>query len=77
MATLEEMATAGAEKLRAKAANMAANYDAAKARMIDSYNATPFGPTKKANYRRGVENATYRTPDVDKWRRNWTAAMSE
>ena len=77
MKTLQEMAAQGAQKLRDKQSSMAASYNAAKGRMVEGYNSTPFGPTRKANYARGVQNATYHAPDVDKWQRNWTGKMSE
>ena len=77
MKSLQEMAAQGAQKLQDKSSSMAASYNAAKGRMVEGYGATPFGPTRKANYARGVQNATYRAPDVAKWQRNWTAKMSE
>ena len=77
MKSLQEMAAQGASKLREKSGSMAASYNAAKGRMVEGYNSTPFGPTRKANYQRGVSNATYHAPDADKWQRNWSAKMSE
>jgi hypothetical protein len=44
--------------------------------MIAGFDATPFGPTRKANFREGIQNATYHT-DPDKWERNWPAKMRE
>ena len=75
MKSLQEMASDGAAKLRDKSATMAASWNAAKGRMSAGYGATPFGPTRKANYQAGINAATYRAPDVEKWQRNWTANL--
>ena len=77
MKSLQEMAAQGATKLRTKAASMAASWNAAKGRMAAGYAATPFGPTRKANYQAGINAATYHAPDADKWQRNWTGKMGE
>lgn len=74
--SIEEMTAKGVAKLRAKAASITASWNAAKSRMIAGYEATPFGPTRKGNYRSGVQAATHRT-DADKWERNWPAKMRE
>jgi hypothetical protein len=74
--SLEEMAAAGYEKLTRKASQISASWNAAKARMTAGYDATPFGPTRKANYRAAIQAASHRT-DPEKWRRNWVAKMSE
>ncbi len=76
MASVSDMANRGASKLTAKTPTMKANYDQAKSRMKTNYGALPFGPNTKAAYNRGIDTATYRTPDVDKWKRNWLAAVS-
>lgn len=76
MASIADMASRGAAKLTSKTPTMKANYDAAKARMKTNYGALPFGPNTKAAYNRGIDAATYRTPDVSKWQRNWQAAVS-
>ncbi|MEM2233728.1 MAG: hypothetical protein QXP81_09355 [Nitrososphaerota archaeon] len=76
MPTLEEMAAKGYNKATAKSANISRAWEAAKSRMIEGYRATPFGPTRKANYEAAVRAATHRQ-DWEKWRRNWTAKMSE
>ena len=76
MASISEMGGRGATKLTAKTPTMKANYDAAKARMKTNFGALPFGPLTKAAYNRGVDAAVYRTPDVAKWQRNWTTAVS-
>jgi len=74
--TLEEMARVGYDKLVRKAAQITASWTAAKNRMISGYEALPFGPTRKSNFRAGIEGATHRI-DPEKWRRNWVAKMSE
>lgn len=71
--SLEEMASKGQAKLRAKAATMAASYEAARGRMKTGYGAMPFGPTRKAAYAAGIDAGRYRAPDADKWARNWKA----
>lgn len=76
MKSLEEMVRMGEEKLRRKAPKMATSWNAAKSRAIAGYDTTPFGPTRKANFRSGIEAATYRS-DPDKWARNWAAKMAE
>ncbi|MEM1944145.1 MAG: hypothetical protein QXX57_00180 [Nitrososphaerota archaeon] len=70
------MATKGYTKATAKDANIRRSWEAAKTRMISGYDGTPFGPTRKSNYRAAVTAASHRT-DWDKWRRNWIAKMSE
>lgn len=77
MATLEEMASKGEQKLRNKASSMAASWNAAKSRMSSNYTAVGFGPTKNSNYQAGITNATYHAPDPTKWRTNWLAKMRE
>jgi len=77
MPTLNEMAAKGESKLRRKAASMATSYNAAKGRAVTNFAAVGFGPTRTANYRAGVEAATYTAPDPDKWSRNWLAKMQE
>ena len=74
--TLDEMAAKGVRKLRAKADQITRSWEAAKSRMISGYEATPFGPTRKANYRAAIEVAKHRV-DPDKWERNWKAKMAE
>jgi len=74
--TLEEMASIGAEKLRRKASIMARNWEAMKSIMKTHYDALPFGPTRKANYKAAIDAARYRAPDPDKWATNWKAKMS-
>ena len=77
MASMPEMAAKGADKLRRKAGSMATSYNAAKGRAVTNFSAVGFGPTRTANYRSGVDAATYRAPDPDKWSRNWLAKMAE
>ena len=74
--TLDEMAAKGVRKLRAKADSITRSWEAAKPRMISGYEATPFGPTRKANYRKAIEAARHRL-DIEKWERNWKAKMAE
>jgi len=75
--TLEEMAAQGEKNLRDKLDQMKSSWEAAKSRMISHYEALPFGPTRKKNYRNRITAATWRAPDPTKWRENWTAKMSE
>lgn len=77
MATIAEMAAKGADKLRRKASTMASSYAAAKSRAKTNYSGVGFGPTRVANYGSGIDAATYRAPDPDKWSRNWSAKMAE
>ena len=77
MPTISEMASKGADKLRRKAGTMASSYAAAKGRAATNFAAVGFGPTRTANYRAGIDAATYIAPDPDKWSRNWTAKMAE
>jgi len=74
---MAEMAAKGEAKLRRKAATMATSYNAAKGRAVTNFSAVGFGPTRTANYRTGVEAATYVAPDPTKWSRNWLAKMAE
>ena len=69
--TLDQMATKGKKALDRKAPTMKAGYDAAKADMKTSFNALPFGTLTKRAYDAGIDDAEYRTPDTDKWARNW------
>jgi len=77
MLSLDQMASKGQAKLAAKAASMAASWNAAKGRMTSGYAATPFGPTRKANYSAGISAATYHAPDPGRWSTNWQAKMRE
>ena len=77
MPTMGEMASKGADKLRRKAGSMATSYTAAKSRAKTNFAAVGFGPTRTANYGSGIDAATYRAPDPDKWSRNWLAKMAE
>lgn len=75
MATLPEMLAKGKRKLTAKAPVMKDNYDDAKSLAKTNYAALPFGPRTKAAYNAGLDAGVYRTPDVDKWGRNWEFAV--
>lgn len=74
--SLAEMVAKGKRKLTAKTPTMKANYDGAKPRMKTSYGDLPFGPRTKAAYNAGVDAGVYRTPDVEKWARNFQAGVS-
>ena len=71
------MVSKGQAKLAAKGPSMAASWNAAKSRMQSNYAAMPFGPTRKSNFNAGVNAATYRAPDPNKWATNWQAKMQE
>jgi len=75
--SIQEMASKGQAKLQVKASTMASSWNAARGRMSAGYNATPFGPTRKAAYQAGISAATYHAPDPNKWATNWIAKMSE
>ena len=75
-ATISEMVAKGKRKLTTKAPTMKANYDDAKPRMKTSYGALPFGPRTKGAYNAGVDARVYRVPDIEKWGRNWPAAVA-
>ena len=73
--SLEEMASKGYTKAKAKDENIKKAWAAAKERCISNYAAIPdFGPIRKANHSAAVRAATHRT-DWDKWKENWKAAM--
>jgi hypothetical protein len=83
MVTLEELAKKGADKYGKKIETMRRSYRAAKDRAISHYDATPFGPTRKANYRSAWtfmpdHYELVVTPGLEKkWSENWTAKMKE
>jgi len=74
--TIAEMVSKGKRKFAAKAPVMKANYDSAKPRMKTAFAALPFGPRTKSAYNAGVDAGIYRTPDVEKWARNFEAGVS-
>lgn len=74
--TISEMVEKGRRKLQIKAPTMSANWDAAKTRMKTSYGALPFGPSTKAAFGAGVDAGRHRAPDIEKWARNWQAAVT-
>jgi hypothetical protein len=75
MPTLEEMASKGYTKAKAKDENIKKLWAEAKPRCIANYaKIEGFGPIRKANHRAAVEAAKHRT-DWDKWKENWMAAM--
>lgn len=84
MVTLEELANKGYRKYSAKLDTMKADYAAAKDIAISGYEALPFGPTRKANYRKAWDQyavpnyQSKMTPDVaEKWKKRWIEAMSK
>jgi hypothetical protein len=78
-ATLEEMASKGRSKLRDKADSMKSAWNAMTEHMKDAYDKLPFGPTRKANYKKAIDSAKtegrYRV-DPDKWYDKWKAKMA-
>ena len=74
--TLEEMASKGKTKAKAKDENIKRSWAAAKDRCISNYAEMPFGSVRKANHAAAVRAATHRT-DWDKWEKNWKAKMAE
>lgn len=77
MPTLEEMASKGQAKLSRKATQMASSYNAAKGRAASNFSAVGFGPGRTVAYRAGIDAATYRAPDPQKWATNWLAKMRQ
>ena len=77
MSKMETAASKGADKLAKKLDQMANSWNSAKPRMIAHYESFGFGPTRTANYRNAINSATYRKPDIQKWRENWIAKMKE
>ena len=75
MKTFDEMVAEGTGKMSRKAPSMSDNYNAMKPTMKAGYDATPFGPVKKAHYKAGIDNATHKV-DAVKWARMWRAKMS-
>jgi len=75
MKSFDEMVAVGRDKMSRKATSMSRTYDAMKPTMKSGYDATPFGPTRKANYKSGIDAAKH-TVDPDKWARMWRAKMS-
>jgi len=83
MATLEDLGKKGATKYGAKITAMKASYRAAESRAKTAFDGTPFGPTRKTNYK----NAWVYMPDnydlmvkaglETKWKTNWMAKMKE
>ena len=73
-ATIEEMLAKGRRKLEAKRDIMSENWEAAKGRMKTAYGELPFGPRTKAAYNAGIDAGRHRV-DIEKWARNWPAAV--
>lgn len=80
---LEDLASKGVRKYKAKVSQMESSYAASEGRAKSNYDEVGFGPTVTGNYKSAwdfmVDN--YRTAvDVgkaDKWRENWLAKMRE
>lgn len=68
------MVAAGKAKLTRKASRMKTSWEGARTRMKAGYDLTPFGPTRKANYKAGVDAGVFRV-DPDKWARNFEANL--
>ena len=75
--SLEAMAAKGSAKLARKSGQMATSYAASKGRAASNFSAVGFGPARTAAYRAGIDAATYRAPDPQKWATNWLAKMRE
>jgi hypothetical protein len=83
MATLEDLGSKGATKYGAKIPGMRRSYRAAESRAKSGYDATPFGPTRKTNYK----DAWKYMPDhydlmvkpglESKWKDRWISKMRE
>jgi len=82
MATLEELASKGKTKLLAKLDTMKSTYEKVKDVAISNYEKLPFGPTRKAAYRKAWDYmpSNYKTKmtadAVEKWATNWKFKMS-
>lgn len=84
MPSLEDMASIGKRKYKAKLERMEASYAAATGRMKDHYGDQDFGPTRKSNYNAAIDDyavdnykAKMKPELADKWADNWKAKMSE
>jgi hypothetical protein len=79
--SLDELARKGYDNYSRKRPAMVKSYSAARDRMAAGYDATPFGPTRKGNYRAALDSMiahyTVERLDADKWKRNWMKKMSE
>jgi len=83
MATLADLATKGKRNYARKIERMRKEYRLAEKRAKEGYDATPFGPTRKANYK----DAWTAMPDnydlkvkpglEEKWAKVWEAKMKE
>jgi len=81
--TLDDLAAKGKRKYRAKISAMRASFRAAKTRAQSGYDATPFGPTRKANYKKAWEympdnyDLIVKEGLEDRWADRWKAKMAE
>lgn len=71
---LEELARLGKAKYAEKEVTAKRNWDAMIPTMHTSYDALPFGPSKKANYKTRVVAGKLRF-DPDAWERKYVAKM--
>jgi len=72
--TLEELARQAAANYAAKESSAKASWDAMIPTMHASYDAMPFGPTRKANYKREVTSGKLRF-DSAKFESHYVAKM--
>lgn len=83
MATLADMGTKGSRNYGRKIPGMRKSYRASESRAKSGYDDTPFGPTRKSNYKDAwkVMPDNYDTkvkPGLeDKWKTNWMEKMKE
>lgn len=81
--SLESLAAKGRGNYARKIPAMKRSYPAARDRAITGFDATPFGPNRKAAYREAWATmpANFDLKVVagleDKWQRNWVAKMRE
>lgn len=83
MVSLAELAAIGKANYSRKISSMHASFRASSSRAQAGYDATPFGPTRKSNYKSAwavmpdhyVKKVT--AAGADKWERTWTAKMGE
>lgn len=83
MASLEEMATRGVSKFKAKLPSMSDSYDKSVPRAKANFAKQPFGPIAIAHYNNAMD--TYAPPDyrsimaaddkAARWRERWIESM--
>lgn len=83
MASISDMASKGKANYKRKIDGMRSSYAASESRAKKGYDATPFGPTRKKNYKSawtvmpGNYNLKVKAGVEDKWARNWEEKMKE